>query len=287
VKRVPELRSMRADDVEAVNDLSVAAFEDLSRRDGEPPQQRTPTEAAYVRLRRLLRSDPGGCWVAEDEDGTLAGVALALVREGVWGLSLLAVRPGVQSRGLGSALLDRALAYGSGTRGGIILSSSDPRAQHVYGRAGFAMQPAGVATGSTRTVVPAPGVRPFTDADHAMAARVDRAVRGAAHGADLDALAEAGCERLAFPDRGYVVHRNGAIKLLAAADEEAAAALLRTALARMPDDAEAEVEWLTPAQQWAIDVAHEAGLDVRPYGALFLRGETGPFRPYLPGGAYL
>jgi hypothetical protein len=83
------------------------------------------------------------------------------------------------------------------------------------------------------------------------------------------------------------VHRDGALKLLAAADDEAATALLRTVLARMPPDAQAEVEWLTPTQQWAIDVARDAGLDVRPYGALFLRGETGPFRPYLPGGAYL
>jgi GNAT superfamily N-acetyltransferase len=284
---MPELRPMRDDDVEAVNDLSVAAFDDLARRDGVPPEQRPPAGAAYVRLRRLLDSDPGGCWVAEGAGGALDGVALARIREGVWGLSLLAVRPGGQSRGLGSALLDRALEYGDGARGGIILSSSDPRALHVYGRAGFAPQPTGVATGEPRGIAVEPDVRPFTDADHAMAARVDRAVRGAAHGADLDALAEAGCERLVFPGRGYAVHRDGAVKLVAAADEEAAAALLRTVLARTPRDSEAEVEWLTPAQQWAIDVAHEAGLDVRPYGALFLRGETGPFRPYLPGGAYV
>lgn len=157
----------------------------------------------------------------------------------------------------------------------------------MYGRAGFSEQRTSAATGSPRGVAAAPGVRPFTDADHAMAARVDRAVRGAAHGAGLDALAEAGCQLLAFPDRGYAVHRDGALKLLAAADDEAAAALLRTVLARLPRDAQAEVEWLTPAQQWAIDVVHEAGLDVRLHGALFLRGDAGPFRPYLPGGAYL
>jgi GNAT superfamily N-acetyltransferase len=281
------LRPMTEDDVEAVNDLSVAAFEDLAHRSGEPPQQRPRADAAYVRLRRLLDSDPGGCWIAEENGGALDGVALALIREGVWGLSLLAVRPGAQSRGLGGALLDRALAYGDGTRGGIILSSSDPRALRVYGRAGFDVRPAAAAAGSPRGMAAAPEVRPFSDADHPMAARIDRAVRGAAHGADLDALAASGCELLAHLGRGYVVHRDGAIKLLAAADDEAAAALLRTALARTPPGAEAEVEWLTPEQQWAIDVVRAAGLGVRPYGALFLRGETGPFRPYLPGGAYL
>jgi hypothetical protein len=59
------LRRMTERDVEAVNDLSVAAFEDLSRRAGEPPPLPPPVEAAYVRLRRLLHSDPGGCWVAD------------------------------------------------------------------------------------------------------------------------------------------------------------------------------------------------------------------------------
>ena len=40
------------------------------------------------RLRHLLATDPGGSWVAEDEQG-IAGLAQALRREDVWGLSLL------------------------------------------------------------------------------------------------------------------------------------------------------------------------------------------------------
>ncbi len=54
------------------------------------------------------------------------------MREGVWGLSIFAVRPGLQSAGLGRALLGRALAHGAGARGGIILSSPDPRALRLY-----------------------------------------------------------------------------------------------------------------------------------------------------------
>jgi len=30
-----------------------------------------------------------------------------------------------------------------------------------------------------------------------------------------------------------------------------------------------------------------ARLELRPSGAVLLRGDVGPFRPYLPGGAYL
>ena len=77
------------------------------------------------------------------------------------------------------------------------------------------------------------------------------------------------------------------MKTLAAFDDAAAAALLRTVLARVPDGTDAEVEWLTGAQQWAIDVAVAARLELRTGGAVFLRGEVGTFRPYLPGGAYL
>jgi GNAT superfamily N-acetyltransferase len=284
---MPELRPMRDHDVAAVHELSVAAFADLARRLSEPPRPEPEIGGAHLRVRHVLRTDPRGAWVAQDEDGSLAGAALAIVREGIWGLSLLVVRPGAQSDGLGSALLGRSLDYGAGTRGGIILASPDSRALRAYSRAGFALHPTVYATGPASGVVAAPEVRPFTPDDHALAAAVDRAVRGAAHGADLDALADGGCELLTFPERGYVAHREGTVKLLAAFDDEAAAALLRTVLARIPPGGEAEVEWLTSAQGWAIDVAVEARLELRPGGGVFLRGDTGPFRPYLPGGAYL
>jgi GNAT superfamily N-acetyltransferase len=284
---MPDLRPMREGDVPAVRELAVEAFADLDRRQHVPVAPRTAPEAADVRYRRLLATDPDGCWVADGGDGALAGVALAILRDGLWGLSLLAVRPGLQSDGLGGALLRRVLAYGDGARGGVVLSSSDPRALRAYARAGFTMHPAVTAHGVPRDAEPAPEVRAFTDEDHAMAAAVDGAVRGAPHGTDLDAFAEAGCERLVFPGRGYAVHHRGEIKVLAAADEDAAAALLRTVLARTPVGVEAEIEWLTADQQWATDVAVAARLELRPGGALFLRGETGSFRPYLPSGAYL
>jgi len=90
---------------------------------------------------------------------------------------------------------------------------------------------------------------------------------------------------LAFPDRGYAVLRGGEVKLIAAHDEEAAAALLRTALAQA--EGAAVVEWLTGRQQWATDVVVAAGLALEPAGAVFVRGDVGRFLPYLPSGAYL
>jgi len=36
-----------------------------------------------------------------------------------------------------------------------------------------------------------------------------------------------------------------------------------------------------------MDVVLEAGLQLRPSGGTFVRGDVGPMRPYLPSGAYL
>ena len=43
-----------------------------------------------------------------ERDGAVAGAALALLREGLWGLSLLVVDPDAQCAGAGRELLARA-----------------------------------------------------------------------------------------------------------------------------------------------------------------------------------
>ena len=283
---VAELRPMLEADVAAVAELASVTFADLERRLHTPPSAPRDPGGVHVRLRHTLTTDPDGAWVGEDAEG-LTGVAVALVREQLWGLALLVVRPDRQSTGLGRALLARALEYGAGVRDGIILSSADPRALRAYARGGFTLLPSLSAAGRPRELVAAPEVRPFESADHELAAAVDRIVRGVPHGADLDALGRSGDELLTFPERGYAVHRGGAVKTIAAFDDEAAAALLRTVLARTPGGVDAEVDWLTAAQHWAIDVVVAARLELRPGGAVCVRGELGTMRPYLPGGAYL
>ena len=101
---MPVIRPMTEDDVFAALDLTNETFADLERRLGEEVQPFPDPAMATIRFRDLVRRDPGGSWVAEDEHG-LAGCALALRREDVWGLSLLVVRPGpaVGRRRLGAA----------------------------------------------------------------------------------------------------------------------------------------------------------------------------------------
>ena len=207
---MPDLRPMRRDDALAVHELSVRTFTELEQRLHEPPYPAQPPERALVRIHQLLDRDGGGAWVAE-RDGRLTGAALAIERDGLWGLSLLVVDPAHQSGGLGRALLARSLEYGAGgRRGAIILASPDPRALRAYSRAGFAPQPNLRAWGRPKAVETPPGVREGGAGDFELIEQVDLAVRGAAHGSDIEALLRAGCRLLVADDRGYAVLGPGA-----------------------------------------------------------------------------
>ncbi len=118
----------------------MATFDDLAARHGQPPHPHPDPEMAHIRLRHLVRTDPDGSWVAEDEQG-ITGVAIAIRRESIWGLSLLVVRPDQQSSGLGRTLLRRSNEYAAGARGRIITSSPDSRALRAYARLGLAASP--------------------------------------------------------------------------------------------------------------------------------------------------
>ena len=278
---------MRDEDARAVHEVSVVTFTDLEARFHYPPSPPPPPNAPLVRFSHLIETDPGGAWVAE-EDGQVIGGALAIDRDGVWGLSLLVVLPDHQSSGIGRALLERTLEYaGGGRRGAIILASPDHRALRAYARAGFEMHPCMDAQGSPNVKEPPPGVRDGDERDLPLTEAVDRAVRGAPHGSDIAAFLTVGRRLLVVPERGYAVLGPDSIHLLAALDEEAARDLLLAGLAAVPPDKDYRVEWITSAQQWAVRPVLDAGLVLKPGGAIFVRGELGPLTPYLPSGAYL
>jgi ribosomal protein S18 acetylase RimI-like enzyme len=286
------LRPMTAADAPAVLDVMVASFDDLFRRMTNlpgPPGPGADPAPGLVRIRHLVATDPGGAWVTVDDTGTVDGAALALVREGVWGLSLLVVQPGRQSDGRGSALLREAVAYGNGTRGGIILASEDARALRAYWRAGFTLRAAFDARGTLRNPPPRPpAVRPGRwPEDRDMLDAVSRAVRGAAHGDDIGASLEGGAALLVHPDGGFALRRDEQVRLVAAYDEQVARELLQAALLDVPETAEPRVDFIEAAQDWAIDVVLESGLELHPGGAVAVRGDVGPLRPYLPSGSYL
>ena len=92
----------------------------------------------------------------------------------------------------------------------------------------------------------------------------------------------------ALEDSGYVILRQGrGIWALGAADDESARTLLLFGLRTLgPDASWPLIRWATSAQQWAVQVALDAGLRLQPFGALCVRGRPGTLRNYLPSGPY-
>jgi GNAT superfamily N-acetyltransferase len=284
------IRPMTADDVEGARAVQAAAMADPG--DETDPAKFPPEVTARQRrrFRQLLHEDPGGCWVAECAQGVV-GVALALQRDDLWGLSLLAVRPDLQARGIGRQLLDASLTYAADAQRSVILSTSDPKAMACYAGAGFELHPQVAGRGPVRrTAPPDPRVRAGGPADVGLADEVDRAVRGAARYGDQLVLAET-WSMFVVDDaggRGYAyVRENGEVEAVAATDDDIATALLRRCLAHALDKrVDASVEHANAAQQWAVRVMIEAGLSLRPSGPVFWRGGTPP-PSYLPSGPWL
>lgn len=282
-----QLRPMAAEDADAVLDLSFVTFGELEQRMGvepsPPPADRGP---GLRRITHLVGTDPGGAWVATGADGRIEGAALGIVREGVWGLSLLIVHPDAQSNGTGSALLRAALEHGNGTDRGIILASEDHRALRAYVRAGFALRPVMDAGGAVKNPPAAPDAvrRVRWPEDREIIDAASRHVRGATHAAEVPVFLESGVEIRVHDGGGWVAFDGEKVRCLAATDDAVAIELLQAVLAGTP---KAKVEFLTAGQDWAFRTVLEAGLDLRPSGAVMVRGDVGPLRPYVPSGAYL
>jgi GNAT superfamily N-acetyltransferase len=287
---VAELRAMEAADVEACGEVWHDAWCAMRRRHGLPVPART--EAADRRLDRrvhhLRGTDPDGSIVAV-AGGEVVGFAQALVRDDLWVLSLFGVAPASQAQGVGRALLDASLECGAGQRG-LILSSRDPSAMRRYGRAGFDLHPSMTAWGVPRRdalAVPPGSVRSGSAVDFDIVDAVDLAVRGARHGrSDLDFLLSEGAELLVRDDGDGYAFVLDKPALLAATNAAAASDLLRAALACAPDGASVEVGWMTAAQQWALRVVLDAGLELAPVGPICLRSFERPPAAYLPFGAF-
>jgi ribosomal protein S18 acetylase RimI-like enzyme len=245
------------------------------------------------RTRHFLRTDPGGSWVAEDE-GIVVGMSQSFVREDYWTLSQLGTLPGRQGRGVGRELLRLALTHGDPHSPGTIQCSRDPKAMALYTSFGFVLHPVVAAWGAMRpgsVERPAEVVRyepdQVAERELEIVTGIDRKVRGSGRSVDLlSMLAQPGHRLLLLAEDGYAVARDDRIVALGARDETAATLVLKAMLAEAPAGETIEINWLTSAQQWAVRVVVEAGIELQPYGPVMVRGMDGPPSPYIPSGGY-
>ena len=99
---------MREDDLEAFAEITATSYHEVDARTyqrawPDPVRRPAARNGAWIdRARAALRTDPGGCWVAE-VDGELVGGAVSRVRELMWILASFAVRPDQQGQGIGTA----------------------------------------------------------------------------------------------------------------------------------------------------------------------------------------
>ncbi len=149
-------RPGRDGDLDACTQTWRAAIEDYQARLAQPPMA---DDLAPLRrlLAHALATDPARFWVAVDGEGAVAGFSCATLREGLWFLAMLFVRPGVQATGVGQALMDRAQAARDVDPGGpAVPGPDDPLASgiHTWGMCTDAAQPISNALYARRGMVP-------------------------------------------------------------------------------------------------------------------------------------
>jgi GNAT superfamily N-acetyltransferase len=97
-------RSARAEDLELGVRVVEQAFNELRGRNGLRPVPRR--EPVFQRFAH--GEDPTGLWVAETEDAVI-GFAFSWMRQRFWYLAQLFIRPDIQARGIGQALMSCTL----------------------------------------------------------------------------------------------------------------------------------------------------------------------------------
>ncbi|MFC4030277.1 GNAT family N-acetyltransferase [Streptomyces polygonati] len=231
----------------------------------------------HGRTRHLARTDPGGCWLIEDQAAGPVGAVLSYRREGTWALSLLAVVPGAQGKGVGKALLARALMHGRACLRGVICLPDDPVAARTFRRAGFHLHPTMRLSGlpDPARLPPLDGpVHAGTERHRDLMDSVDRRTRGGARGADHEELLRH-YGLLVVDDlagSGYCYTRGGRVETLAATSRRLSTRLLTAALLAAPPGEPVRVDHILAETQWAVDVGVAAGLEITNSGFLALRG---------------
>jgi GNAT superfamily N-acetyltransferase len=128
-----ELRPTRTADLPLLHDIFIAAIRSVYEPHAFAPPA-PPFEPFANQQRHLLEHDAERCVVAE-RDGAPVAYASAWARGDAWFLASLFVRPDVQARGVGSALLDAV--WGDFPQRRTLTDAIQPVSNALYGRRGL------------------------------------------------------------------------------------------------------------------------------------------------------
>ena len=237
---------------------------------------------------RFLQFNPEGSFVAECQ-GSIAGTVTTIVYEGrfAW-IGMVLVDPNFRGKGIGTALLDKAIGYLDARRVPCVKLDATPQGKPLYERAGFKLEYEIERCVLTRTISGVSSA-PWPADDVSPALAIDREVFGADRSALLQSVATAAPELvvLARGDaslEGYALGRQGSradhLGPWVARNQGAARKLLEGFLERSRRDT-VLVDVLTD-NQWARILAHEKGFTLSRALARMYRGEnSNPGRPDL------
>jgi GNAT superfamily N-acetyltransferase len=177
-----KIRPATTDDVDHIArifDASAGWLNERYRPDSDRPFP--PASQRNLLYEHLL--DTGGVFLAEDPEPV--GFSAAIVRDGVWFLSLLWVLPDHHGAGAGTALLDETLAWGRSATAFSVVASPYPVAQLIYLRASMFPLWTQIDLAGPRAATTEPdGMEAISDADRAWVDEIDREVRGTARPED-------------------------------------------------------------------------------------------------------
>lgn len=171
-------------DLPALADIAVAGLTFLIER-YEPDRAGSVSLDPAGRL-PLLQHVLGTGAVFVAEESAPVGFSSAVVRDGVWYLAQLWVLPEHHGRGVGAALIDAALEWGTGAGAFTVVSSQHPSAETLYMRRSMFPVWTQLELRGPRTNPPSmpDGISDLSGEDQGWVDRLERETRGAARPED-------------------------------------------------------------------------------------------------------
>ncbi len=281
-------RPARPEDVPEMAELFLLTVADMYSRNNinapVPPKQ--AVEAGYAHVLST------GIFHVAETDGKMAGIAGAVVRDGLWYLSAFWVRPEMQRKKIGMPLLRgvRDAGIEAGAETFFTWSSIDPAAMGSYMSLGMLPgYPIFMFEGAaSRLPEQASGFESAT-LESTKAAEVDRLVRGTGRDADhafwasrpgLNGRMAMRNGRLA----GYFYHGRGTIGPVGWLEPTDAEAVLALALREASKEADVLRVAVPGVAHAALRVVLNAGLRVNTHFIFLSSAPFGRLEQYLPSG---